>query len=113
MPYKDLDKRRECRRRWYANNKKSEKDYVKKRKNEIKKWFVEYKSHLKCSKCGEDHIATLDFHHKGDKDKGINFMTHWGYSKDRIKKEVNKCIVLCANCHRKLHHNLRNKNKNL
>ena len=111
MPYKDLEKRRECRRRWYANNKKSEKDYVKKRKNKIKKWFTEYKSNLKCSKCAEKHISTLEFHHHfKDKEMGIAEMTHNGYSINRIKKEINKCIVLCANCHRKLHHDIRNNN---
>tara|TARA_Y100000310_G_scaffold328411_1_gene396491 strand:+ start:536 stop:877 length:342 start_codon:yes stop_codon:yes gene_type:complete len=113
MPYKDPEKRRECRRKWYSNNKESEKAHVSRRKKQIKKWFSEYKSNLKCNRCKESHQATLDFHHKGEKEKGINFMTHWGYSINRIKKEISMCEVLCANCHRKLHHNIRNKNKNL
>lgn len=106
MPYKDPEKRRACRRRWYANNKKSEKDHVKRRKNEIKKWFEYYKSKLFCLKCKENHPATLEFHHKTRKNKEmmVAIMVYNGYSIERIKKEMEKCIVLCANCHRKVHY---------
>ncbi|MDD5193722.1 MAG: hypothetical protein PHF67_04005 [Candidatus Nanoarchaeia archaeon] len=109
MPYKDLEKRRECRRRWYHNNKESEKMHVKRRKNEIRRWFEDYKSNLKCTKCSENHPAVIEFHHKNNKDFDIAEMTHEGYSVNRIKKEIEKCIVLCSNCHRKEHY----KNNNL
>ena len=107
MPYKDLEKRRECRRRWYAKNKKSEKAHVARRRKEIRDWFVDYRSNLQCSMCKENHPATLDFHHKdsGTKDLTVTHMTYYGYSRDAIKKEIEKCIILCANCHRKLHFN--------
>jgi len=106
MPYKDPEKRRECRRRWYYNHKDSEKKHVKKRKKRIKKWFESYKSNLCCSKCSENHSATLDFHHKLGKNKEMDIakMVYEGYSIERIKKELKKCIVLCANCHRKEHY---------
>ena len=106
MPYKDPEKRKECRRRWYANNPESEKRHVKKRKNKIKKWFEDYKLRLCCSKCSENHPATLDFHHKFRKNKEMDVakMVYEGYSIERIKKELKKCIVLCANCHRKEHY---------
>ncbi len=112
MPYKDPEKRRECRRRWYHNNKESEKAHIKKRKKEIRNWFNEFRKTLKCEKCGEDHPATLDFHHanKNEKEGGIAFMAFYGYSINKIKKEIEKCIVLCANCHRKEHYE---ENKNL
>ena len=104
MPYKDPDKRREFRRKWYAKNKVSEIAHVKRRKLEIRKWFLKYKSGLKCSKCGEGHVATIDFHHMvGEKEHGISMMVAEGYSIKRIQKELGKCEVLCANCHRKVH----------
>ena len=110
MPYKDPQKRRECRRRWYANNKDSEKKHVKKRKTGIKKWFEDYKLKLKCSKCSEDHPAVLEFHHNlKNKEFNISEMISNGYSIDRIKKEIEKCIVLCSNCHKKEHY----KNNNI
>lgn len=111
MPYKDPEKRRECRRKWYSNNKESEKAHVLKRKREIRGWFEELKKTLRCSKCGESHPATLDFHHKKENEKEgeVGLMSYYGYSKERIEKEIDKCIILCANCHRKIHHNLRKK----
>jgi hypothetical protein len=107
MPYKDPEKRRECRRKWYANNKQSEREHVYRRKKNIREWFTNFKSTLKCSKCKEAHPATLDFHHKNPNEKEFQLtrLTHYGYSKERIKNEISKCIVLCANCHRKLHYN--------
>ena len=104
MPHRDLEKRRDCRRRWYANNKASEKAHVKKRKNEIRAWFRKHKSSLRCCLCGEDHPATIDFHHKtGKKEEGISKMVADGFSIERIKSELDKCEALCSNCHRKKH----------
>jgi len=111
MPIKDPEKRRAYRRTWYSKNKESEKAHVLRRKKEIKKWFLDYKKTLSCVRCGENHPAALDFHHRNQRDKsfGINTKVHVGYSIDKIKKELEKCEVLCANCHRKLHY----KNSNL
>lgn len=106
MPYKDLEKRRAKRREWYSKNKFSEKKHVFRRRKEIKNWFEAYKKTLKCSQCGENHPAAIDFHHKDKKQKefGITFLVHDGYSIENIQQELKKCEVLCANCHRKLHY---------
>ena len=104
MPYKNKEERLACRRRWYAKNKSSEKAHVRRRKKDIRRWFQKYKSSLKCSKCGEDHPATIDFHHNsGKKENNISKMVADGYSIQRIKNELDKCIALCSNCHRKKH----------
>jgi hypothetical protein len=106
MPYKKREERLACRRRWYAKNKVSEKAHVQRRKGEIKLWFQKYKASLKCSKCEEDHPAVIDFHHHfGKKECGISKMVADGYSVVSIKKELDKCHVLCSNCHRKVHFN--------
>ena len=106
MPFKDPEYRRKYRRKWYARNKESEKAHVRRRKLEIKKWFKDYKKNLKCSKCSESHIATLEFHHKSKKNKEnqIAIMVNDGCSIDKIKGEISKCQILCANCHRKIHY---------
>ena len=111
MPYKDRQKRIEYKRKWnkkyYLEHKQQELMRVKKRKNALNKWFKNYKEKLKCSKCGEKHPACLEFHHRNSEEKFLilSQLINRGYSKERIIREVNKCTVLCANCHRKLHFN--------
>lgn len=107
MPLKDLTKRAEYQKKyhkeWYLENKEKRKDQIKKRKKEIKKWFRDLKSHLKCSRCPENHIACLDFHHK-DQDKKVECIANMvinGISIKKIKEEIKKCEILCSNCHRK------------
>lgn len=67
-------------------------------------WFTEYKKTLKCSRCPENHPSCLDFHHINPQEKEFSISQKaWRYSKERIMKEISKCIILCANCHRKEH----------
>lgn len=78
--------------------------FVAKNKLKRRERFLELKSTLKCNRCGENDIACLDFHHtdKDDKDFSISAVVK-DYSWDRILEEIEKCEVLCANCHRKEH----------
>lgn len=99
----------ETRKEWYKKNKSKSIGWVKKRENRIKKWWKNYKSSLSCEKCSEEHISCIDFHHINPEEKEINLgnAIGSGWSKERILKEVSKCVVVCANCHRKLHYDLR------
>lgn len=74
--------------------------------NPTKDWFSKLKTTLECSKCGENHPACLEFHHKDPSQKlfTISSMVR-KLPKEVILKEIEKCEVLCANCHRKTHHN--------
>jgi hypothetical protein len=71
------------------------------------KWNREYIQRIKkifnCRKCGEKRWYVLDFHHLGSKDIEISNLLHSSYSIQRIKDEIRKCIILCANCHREEH----------
>ena len=90
---------------YYKKNKDKIQKSNKKYKLKIRRWFQKYKKTLECSQCKENHPACLEFHHvRKNKDNAVSNMVAAGYSKDRIMKEINKCIVLCANCHRKVHH---------
>lgn len=99
---KDIEKIRASRRKWYAGNKAKAKAKVFERRDEIERWFVEYRAELKCSRCPVNHPACLDFHHLDPATKGIKIAqaVHDGWSIERIKEEMSKCIVLCSNCHR-------------
>lgn len=58
--------------------------------------------------CGEDDPACLDLHHRepDTKKMKISKMVTWGYSKDKLQAEMDKCDVVCANCHRIEHHTI-------
>ncbi len=75
----------------------------KKRKN--KEWLEKLKSELKCIKCNENRHWVLDFHHKNplEKDNNVSILLI-SASRDRVEKEIKKCDILCANCHRDLHY---------
>lgn len=59
-----------------------------------------------CEKCGYNkNLAALDFHHKdpNEKENGLDVRKLSNSSMDWIMKEFDKCLVLCANCHREEH----------
>lgn len=86
---------------------KSNYAHVKSFRKKIKKLAVEYKGG-KCEKCGYSKcITALEFHHL---DPGVKDFSTSGVSKsfDVIRLELDKCIMLCANCHREEHEALTN-----
>lgn len=72
-----------------------------------KKLLVEYKGG-KCQKCGfnEPIYDCYDFHHldPSEKEFGIGHSDGKNLSLEALKKEADKCILVCANCHRKIHY---------
>lgn len=103
---KNIEKMRQYRRDWYSKNQEHAKEKVIERKNAIKKWFKEIKGQLRCEQCGENHPACLEFHHLNPSEKEINLseaVAIKGWSKNKILDEIDKCVVLCSNCHKKLH----------
>ncbi len=96
-----------CHRiRHYKESYNNSKD---RKRNNNKKIILEYKNICKCSICGYDeNISALDFHHMDDKSfevstdinirlKSLNDLTK------TIQDELDKCVVICSNCHRKEH----------
>jgi predicted HNH restriction endonuclease len=69
--------------------------------------MVEYKGGS-CVKCGyKKCIGALEFHHIDPSKKDFT-LSHLKSSKfdDKIKNELDKCILVCANCHREIHEEL-------
>ena len=69
-------------------------------KQQYKQRLKEIKESHGCHDCGEKNHIVLDFDHIRDKKHNISRMIHDGFSWKAIKKEIDKCEVVCANCHR-------------
>jgi len=84
---------------------------VKERKE--KRILLNFKGELLCEDCGYDEcLASLDFHHIDPKDKdfrlsSIMHLNNIEDVKEIIENELNKCVVLCKNCHKYLHSDTR------
>lgn len=58
----------------------------------------------KCNTCGEDNLFKLHFHHKDPTEKEFNLSKITAHVPwPLIKSEIDKCILLCANCHQDFH----------
>ena len=94
-------------------------EYKIKRKKDISKnvinWrrdkkikLVEYKGGC-CEICGyKKSMDALAFHHKDPNEKDFQISSK-SYSYERLKIEVDKCILVCSNCHIEIHEELKNK----
>lgn len=86
----------------YASNKQ---DYQKSRTKSrltLREYVLEYLSQHPCIDCNESDPVCLDFDHvSGDKIRNISDMIHAGVSVQTLKTEMEKCVIRCANCHRK------------
>ena len=81
--------------------------YMKQRYQEKREEIREVKKELSCVKCGYNKcIEALDFHHinPDEKENTVARMLANSYGIDRTYKEMSKCVVLCANCHREFHY---------
>jgi len=58
----------------------------------------------KCSLCGEDRPWVLSFHHNNPEEKEFNFNLIKGHRWPVIKEEIKKCVLMCGNCHKEIHH---------
>ena len=103
-------KRAAANRRWYLKNKKEVAKYQRGYIARKHQRFLEWKSKQKCSRCPENHPSCLEFHHRDPSKKDFNISQGWrlNYSWDRLMLEIEKCEILCANCHRKIHWKLGN-----
>ena len=115
MPYKDPKIRREKQKeychKYYLKNKDKIVKATRVRRKALQIIFNEYKATLACTKCGENHPATLDFHHHTphpDNRKISQIIGDGQYALAMVEIKE-KCVVLCSNCHRKHHHEERNR----
>ena len=58
----------------------------------------------RCVKCGDERTYVLDFHHKDATEKEFTIGKMKKGSFNVIQAEIDKCVCLCANCHREFHY---------
>ena len=100
------EERIEKAREYYEFNKKEINQRKRISRVELNEFIRAYKMQRGCRECGESHPACLEFHHLDRKLKegAIAGMVSGSSSKEKILKEIEKCIILCSNCHKKEHY---------
>lgn len=95
--------------RFYQRNKNKCKSCINKEKNDrLKENRVKAVNILgsKCIHCGYNkYTCSLDIHHMDPSKKDPNFKSHRGWSEKRLRKELERCVLLCRNCHSAVHNN--------
>lgn len=80
------------------------KEYYRDKRYKIKKELVDYKGG-KCELCGYNKsLRALQFHHTNPNEKDFNIGGITTLN-EMIMKELDKCILVCANCHSEIHDN--------
>ena len=106
MAYKNRADALAAQKRWYEANRDSEiaKALVRNKANKAatRAYLQELKENTPCADCGINYpYYVMDFDHiSDDKFKNINTMMRENYSLTEIQKEIDKCELVCANCHR-------------
>lgn len=102
---------RTCHRDYYRAQVAADKDYflkyARRRLRRTKAILREERAKNGCAMCGEKHPACLEFHHKDESTKSFNIALGASRGKkgiDQLREELDKCTVLCSNCHRKHHY---------
>jgi hypothetical protein len=101
--HKKIRHRTVCKSCYYAK--------VKKKRGINREYVKSVKENSSCSKCGYSKKThpdftsrALEFHHTNDdKDFNIGRISAKGRSMENLKKEIDKCIILCSRCHKEIH----------
>lgn len=108
MP-EDIERRRARQRRYQSEYYQANKEFVKAQARERRKanglvlraFVKKYLQDNPCVDCGYDDWRALEFDHTGDdKTDAIANLLRLDVSLARLKHEIRKCDVRCANCHR-------------
>lgn len=106
-PIEDFYKKSKREQQYLSYCKKCSTQQVLERMRLYKLRCIEYKGG-KCQKCGYNkYIGALEFHHRNPEEKDFTIARqHLHKFNDKTKDELDKCDLLCANCHRETHGNI-------
>lgn len=108
MPYKDKNKRRDHHKKymrevWYPRNKAKHIKYISNIKKKIATFVLDAKRNGFCKDCGfegKKYPEVLDFDHLRDKKFNISEYRNHTSGFNKVKEEMDKCDLVCSNCHR-------------
>lgn len=101
------EKLRSYRKKHYHAHKERYRVGANARSEKRREWARSLKDDKSCMYCRESFWACLEFHHREKDGKEFNLSSAMyvrKLGKDKILAEIEKCDVVCSNCHRKLHH---------
>jgi hypothetical protein len=106
-----IERKRKKYKNWLKNNSEKIESYNKKRSNYAVFWRARVKEDLikykggKCIVCGycKEIPRAYDFHHRDPKGKEFAISNYTVLNTGKLKEEVDKCDLLCKNCHAELH----------
>ena len=89
----------QCKSCWNKRTAKSGKDKIQSLKDEYGR---------KCVVCGYNKcVDALEFHHTDPLEKEFHLGERRGLSVDKLRNELNKCMLVCRNCHAEIHFNMK------
>lgn len=92
---------KKLRRLHYENNRETIIRQVQDWKEDYRKWFRSLKKNKPCSDCGMMYPHyVMDWDHLDDKEFDISWAVSHNWSRARVLREIKKCELVCANCHR-------------
>lgn len=105
LTYKCKDCTNKYSKKHYGDNRGYYLKKAKKNNQKYKDFWTEYFKSKSCLCCGETESCTFDFHHLDPREKEYNIsnMLSRKFTKEKVLKEIDKCVLLCSNCHRKVH----------
>lgn len=91
----------------YLRNKEEIKSRSSIRRSNRKVWYRDFMQNFSCKFCSESSIECLDWHHLDPSTKRdtVSTLLNEYRSMQSVLDEMEKCIVVCSNCHRKIHAN--------
>lgn len=75
----------------------------KERQDKTKYIIRKYREDHVCELCGESESVCLEFHHLDPSTKSFGLSHVTTQSDEAINEEIQKCILICSNCHKKVH----------
>jgi hypothetical protein len=101
MPYKDPGKQKESQRQYYERNKEAALINMRASRLARKRWLDQLKQ-KPCLDCKLEWPSyVMEFHHRDPKLKVASLgRLLYNSGRDKILEEIEKCDLLCSNCHR-------------